>query len=493
MRALLLLLGGSLVLRLLFAASLGLGIDESYTVATSRVPQLSTFDHPPLAWWMAYVGAHLGGGESDFAVRLPFVLLFVLTTWLMHELTRRLYGAAAGFFAAAALCLSPVLGMTDASWVLPDGPLLAALLATALCLVAALFAAPASNRPRRANWWWLAAGVCGGLTILSKYHGFLVMFGVGVFLLSTASQRRWMASPWPYLAGIIALGVFTPVLIWNAQHGWISFRFQGGRASGAHLNVRAFLAVLGEQALFLGPWNFVPLLLIFLRALRRGPRNTPEWLLACMAAGPILLFSLVALWSRQRVLPHWAAPGYLLLFPLLGQEIAQRLEQNSLWTRRCIVAAVVVWALIVASATSMPWLPFRGLSGRNYPFVEALDWNELAKALAARGLETPGRFIAATRWMDAGKIDYALHGSMAVTSVGPEPHGYGILQPPREFIGKDALIIAPMLPLAAAQARFGHAFQSLKALEPVMITHHGGTAIKLFIYLGTKYDGAAGL
>ncbi|MBV1707722.1 MAG: glycosyltransferase family 39 protein [Hyphomicrobiales bacterium] len=485
------LLAGSLAVRLAFAASLGLGVDESYTVATSRVPHLSTFDHPPLAWWMAYAGAHLGLGESDFAVRLPFVLVSVLTTWLMYELTRRLYGATAGFFAAAALCVSPVLGMTDASWVLPDGPLLAALLATALCLAAALFAAP--DQPRRPDWWWLAAGLCGGLSILSKYHGFLVIFGVGVFLLSTPGQRRWMASPWPYLAGIIALAVFTPVLVWNAGHGWISFRFQGGRAGGAHLNIRAFLAVLGEQALFLGPWNFVPLALIFLRALRRGPRNAPEWLLTCMAAGPILLFTLVALWSRQRVLPHWAAPGYLLLFPLLGREIAQRLSQNSQGTRRVLAASIIAWALIVASATSLPWLPFQGLAGRKYPFVEALDWTAAAQALAARGLETPDHFIAATRWMDAGKIDYALHGRMAVTSIGPEPHGYGIMRPPRDFIGKDALIVAPALPEAAAQARFGKAFQSLKALAPILITHNGATAIKLFVYLGTRYNGAAGL
>ena len=32
---------------------------------------------------------------------------------------------------------------------------------------------------------------------------------------------------------------------------------------------------------------------------------------------PILLFTAVSLWSRN-VLFHWAAPGYLFLFPLLG-------------------------------------------------------------------------------------------------------------------------------------------------------------------------------
>src|SRR3974390_169606 len=61
---------------LLFAASLGLGIDESYMVAAGRKLQLSYFDHPPIAWWMAWSAAHLAGSESAIAVRLPFVALF---------------------------------------------------------------------------------------------------------------------------------------------------------------------------------------------------------------------------------------------------------------------------------------------------------------------------------------------------------------------------------------------------------------------------------
>ncbi len=486
-RAVGVLILATLLIRLAFAASLGLGMDESYAVATARVPQLSYFDHPPISWWMSFAGAHLAGGERDFTVRLPFVLLFALTTWLMFALTRRLYGASAGFWAAATLNLAPVLGMTDASWVLPDGPLLAALLGAAMCLAGASFAPPA-----QARWWWLAAGVCGGLAILSKYHGFLVMAGAGIFVLTTRPQRRWLATPWPWLAALLALVMFAPVLIWNSQHAFASFRFQGGRAGGAHLNIKAFLILLGGQALWLGPWNFLPLVLIFLRGLRRGPQNDAEWLLICLSAGPILVFTVVALWSAQRVFPHWAAPGYLLLFPILGREIAQRLAQGSLFTRRILGLAGGFWALIVVAAIALPWLPFSLLAGTHYPFIEALDWTDLASALAARKLETPGRFIAATRWMDAGKIDYALGGHLPVTVIGPEPHGYGILHPPAAFRGQDALLVAPNLPTAAAQARFGQDFSALTPLAPIYITHNGAAAITLNVYLATHYSGKPG-
>ncbi|MGC1889923.1 MAG: hypothetical protein WA709_28160, partial [Stellaceae bacterium] len=50
--------------RLLFASALGLGIDESYMVAAGRKLQLSYFDHPPIAWWLARAAAYLTGNES---------------------------------------------------------------------------------------------------------------------------------------------------------------------------------------------------------------------------------------------------------------------------------------------------------------------------------------------------------------------------------------------------------------------------------------------
>src|SRR5260370_22307320 len=100
--------------------------------------QIRYFVHPPMAWWMAWATGHLAGTESPVVVRLPFIALFAVTTFLMYRLTSALFGPEAGLWAAVVLNLAPVFGISSASWVLPDGPLLAALLAAAGCLVAAL-------------------------------------------------------------------------------------------------------------------------------------------------------------------------------------------------------------------------------------------------------------------------------------------------------------------------------------------------------------------
>ncbi len=107
---------------------------------------------------MALLGAaHLLGTEAPVAVRLPFILLFALSQFLAWRIGCLLAGREAGFWAAVALNIAPVFGVTTATWVLPDGPLDTALLGAALCLLHAL---PASGS--RAAGWWTAAGLCAG-------------------------------------------------------------------------------------------------------------------------------------------------------------------------------------------------------------------------------------------------------------------------------------------------------------------------------------------
>src|SRR5271169_1630276 len=185
-----LLILGTFLARLLFAASLGLGIDESYMVAAGRQLRLGYFDHPPIAWWLAWAAAHLLGSDSPIIVRLPFITLFALTTWLMYRLTAALFGAWAGLWAAVLANLCPVIGVTAGTWVLPDGPLFVALLGATLCLIATL---PAEGRTA---WvWWLGAGISSGLALSSKYLAGLTILGAILFLLTERAGRGWLLRP----------------------------------------------------------------------------------------------------------------------------------------------------------------------------------------------------------------------------------------------------------------------------------------------------------
>jgi 4-amino-4-deoxy-L-arabinose transferase-like glycosyltransferase len=475
-----------LALRFIFAAATGLGIDESYTVATSRVLTLSTFDHPPLAWWIAhFAGKFLG--ESPLALRAPFVLLSGVASFLMFVLTRRLFSAEAGFYAVFALALSPALGVADAVWILPDAPLLPAMLACAIFLSRVFFDGDRTRIARD----WLLAGFFAGLAMLSKYHGVLLFAGAGLFMMLSPRQRFWLATPWPWLAGLVALIVFSPVLIWNAQHHWVSFLFQSGRSGAAHLRLVAPLALIGLQSLFLAPWIFFPLAALFLRALWRGPSQERDFFLACLGAFPIVLFTLVALWSSHRVLPHWAAPGYLMILPLLGREIAARVRRGAQWPRRALIAASAFTVLAAGVVVALPHLPLKMLAGTRDPLIEMLGWNNFARALDARGWRKDNMFIAATRWFEAGKLDYALHGDPPVLCLSDDPRGFGIIRNPQDFVGRDALVVGQNLSLAEARARFSRYFASIEPLGPVNIEAGGEPAIVLDVFRATRFHDPA--
>ena len=469
--------------RLAFAASLGLGIDESYMVAAGRKLQLSYFDHPPIAWWIAWGIAHLTGSESAFVVRLPFIALFALTTFLMYRVTTTLFDPEAGLWAAVVLNLAPVLGITAGTWVLPDGPLFAALLGAVACLISAL------RSQGRAAWgWWAAAGVCAGLALCSKYSAVLTLAGAVLFLVTEPHSRRWLRRPHPYAAGIAALVIFLPVFIWNAEHSWVSLLFQGGRAAGRFRPFGPILALAG-QAAFLLPWIWAPLLWCGLVAAYRGPSDRARWLLLCLAAPPIVALTVAALWGNP--LFHWSAPGYLMLVPLLGEAIGGRRESSRLvriWLAG--TAAFVVLGLgFVASEVRFDWLSglAKDLRFSRDPNLDVVDWTSLRAEIEDRGLlGRPGLVVAALKWHEAGKIDYALGGRIPVICLCSDPRQYGIIANPDDYAGADALIVAPRRSFAEIESQLGTRFDAIATTAPLTVNHAGRPAMELPLFIGRR-------
>ncbi len=320
-------IGIGTAVRLVIAAVTGLGVDESYAVASARQLHLSYFDHPPLSFWLVHLATHLFRSEAHLVVRGPFILLFAATTWLMYRVTAHAFGEHEGWLAVLFLNVAPVFSLSTATWVLPDGPLMCSLAGACYCL-ARVVLDPAGER--RAGRWWLGAGLCVGAALLSKYQAALFLVGVALFLVVRPTQRRWLGRAEPYAGLAVALALFTPVLVWNAQHGWASFAFQLGRQATSvtptvSQRLGALAQTIGGQALWVLPWLWVPLVWVLITALVRRPHEDRRYLFACVALVPITVFTVVSLTGRP-ALPHWPASGYLFLFPLLGAAIAARIR-----------------------------------------------------------------------------------------------------------------------------------------------------------------------
>jgi hypothetical protein len=67
-----------------------------------------------------------------------------------------------------------------------------------------------------------------------------------------------------------------------------------------------------------------------------------------------LVFTVISLWVHPAWHYHWQAPGYLMLFPLLGRFVAQKLESGDIHAKRWLVASVATMFLIFGVMTAEP-------------------------------------------------------------------------------------------------------------------------------------------
>ncbi|MFI5231246.1 MAG: glycosyltransferase family 39 protein [Gemmatimonadales bacterium] len=472
------------MLRFLVAEATGLGVDESYAVTVARQFSLSYFDHPPLHFWLAGTMARLAHSESGEVVRFPFVVCFAVTTWLMYRIAARFFGENAGALAALLLNISAVFSVTTGGWVLPDGPLMLFMLASVAVIAEILFEAPIRGSD---TFRWIAAGVFAGLAMLSKYHGVFVLAGTFLFLLTSTPHRKWLARPGPYLGALVACAMFAPVLLWNRGHGWASFVFQGGRAAGrGGLHVGSMLASLAGQAGYVLPWIWVPLMVVLWRALRTGPRDAQRWFLLCLGIGPIAVFTLIAL-RGDPGLPHWEAPGYLMIFPILGAAVAARLERGDVLARRWIrwsawtfVALVVILATQAANGWMERIAP--ALFAKGDPTTDMVSWRALRPTLDAENLLGHGEFLAAPSWIQAGQAALGAGPDVPVLCLCADPHHFYYMHDDRTFLGRDAVFVKKIKPNEDVVAAFSPYFESFAVADTLVIRRGGAVALEVGIY-----------
>jgi hypothetical protein len=483
-----------LVARFLLASTVGLGVDESYAVAVARQFSLSYFDHPPLHFWIAGAMAKLARSEAPEVVRLPFVLCFAGTTWFIWRITQRLFGDRAGLTATILLSVSAVFSLSTGGWVLPDGPLMLCMSAAVDRVTAILFPTPQpSSKPVPVPpTQWLLAGFLTGLAMLSKYHGVFVLAGTAGFLATSARHRRWLTTPWPYLGTAIALAMFAPVIIWNSQHQWVSFAFQGGRAaptSGIHFDT--FLANIGGQMAWVLPWIFVPLAAAAWRALRAGPKDEARWFLLSVAAGPIVVFTLASLLGAVG-LPHWQAPGWLFVFPILAAAVIERTERGSTGVRRWFrwsLVSYIALIVVLTSHASTGWLArvFPKALEKNDPSGDLVTWRQLRPTLEGLGYFPSNAFIATASWIQAGKAAVAIGPDIPVLCLCADPHHFFYLQNDSTLLGRDAVFVKKRREDDDVLTRFAPYFEQIDIVNALPVYRGTQLVMTLDIYRGRNF------
>jgi hypothetical protein len=418
--------------------------------------------------------------------------MFAGSTWLLARLTTRCYGATAGFLAALALNLSGYYGLAASTFVLPDGPLLFFWLLTIDRLSVAL-EEPPNGRLRP----WIWVGLAWGGALLSKYHAIFIPVGTVLYLVLDRPKRRWLVQPGPYLAIVMGLVVFSPVIAWNAGHGWVSFLFQGGRAVGNWVPRPDYLGVaLLAQAGYLFPWIWIPLIVILISDGRAWARITSEHerLLFCLAVVPLGVFTAVACF--RPVLPHWGLIGLASLFPLLGRNWAARLEENRVTTRRLLLASACASIGLLGVAIAeyrYGWLQ-RGadsrwglVDDRTDPTLDLYGWEQVAARIDRLGLiDDPRTFVFTRYWYQSAQLAYALQKKCEVLCYNADdPRGFAFWSRPGDWIGRDGILVVVGEPEAQAR-HYGHGFDRIEPISDFRIERNGKPVRRIALYRCTR-------
>ena len=488
---------GGTVLRVLLGMALGLGIDEQYVLAVARDFPWSFLDHPPLGFWMGTIAWKLGGTTAPLVMRLPFILLAIITTLLLHRFTSRLFGRPAGAWAAVIYNLAPLFSVVSGSWIMPDGPLLAAAIGSACCLLPLIEEDPEQPVQGARGWaTWIGAGALLGVALLAKYLAVFYAFGVVLFVASVPGIRRWLLHPAPYLGCLVGLLVFSPVLIWNTSNDWASFAFQGGRATNqGGLKPIYVVQMIFGAALYLGPWLWWPMIAEGVKASRHGRAERGIWFCLCIAVPTILALSIIPLWGK-RGLPHWPAIGFLFLLPILGRATALALAEGgrprrvvSMWLWFSTLALPVVAIVLAWHARTGLVTPLMPEAARvKDPTLDMIPWTPLETILTDAGIvpDQPGLVLAAPHWIQGGRVGAALGDRWPVIVADENAHHFPFLHVGRDFVGDDVVFVGTRDGVESAVERFEDRFECFQDLGRIELERGGQVVMTLGAIRGLR-------
>jgi len=401
-------------LQVIYAATADLRTDEAYYWTFSKENVLSYLDHPPMIAWVVRFGTAIFG-DTNFGARFGGLLAMWIALALLADIVWRLTRDRRAVVLAVLMPLAaPEYGLFG-SRILPD----VALIPFALAMAWSLVRLTQSNDGR----WWLAAGLFGGLALLSKYTAVFFAPAILAFLMVPPWRSRWLRSPYPWAAVVIALAVFSPVLIWNWQHDWASFKFQFIRAGADHgISARTVGDFLGLQLALVGPILFpVALAGSVMLAWRGYRRQNPAFILisTCTLA-PLAYF----FWKSfsLRIGDTWPMLIWPFAFAAAAINLAEiRREGRTGWIFRTAEpwakAAVALGVVLNVAIFYYYAVSSFAFAATKDPIAKEAGYGEIAKAAKATADKVGATWIATLDYRIYAELRWHLKDSIPVVQV----------------------------------------------------------------------------
>ncbi len=370
------------------AGRVDLSVDEAHYALYGVKLALSYFDHPPMVGWLNAIPTLFS--HTDTALRIIPAAFFAISCLILYRIAVRLFPDFEwiGFWSIVTLQGAIMFQLLSIS-MLPDTPLMIASLMVFWTLL------NLRDKSTLKQWLWL--GFWLGIAGLSKYTAVTLVISL-ILVMLVESRYDWLKDKGLWLAVLAATVLISPVLIWNAQHDWVSFLYQLNH--GTHHSEWDWLRVAQTQVAQLVVYTPLLYLIGLFMAFFGLFLETNTRLLALFALPILGLFALGS--GYEMSLPHWTQSAWMFLTPLVIYWIWLNWDRR--WVRGftyfgagyAVLTTVLLSALLVA-----PWIPS---PDNQHPTRDLHGWPEAVAKAQSYQQQYPNAQLFVSNWTQASRV-----------------------------------------------------------------------------------------
>ena len=419
------LIAALFLFRCAVAFCIELGNDEAYYWLYNQGLAWNYFDHPPVvALWTRIFTLNNLLPDHEVILRLGSIAGCGISSWFMYQTVLTLHSARAAFFAACLYNASFYAGLTAGVYLMPDAPQMV------FWTLSLLMAARLTNGAT--NWSsWILFGVAAGLAIMSKVHGVFIWGGMALYVV--CFKRAWLLKPQVYVAAVVTLVLISPILVWNLEYDFITYRFHSQRVTITEGSKGTnYMREFAGQILFNNPVNVILALCGLIQLARYKAARIPALALYNFMALPLAGILLFVSFFRDTTLPHWSGPAYVSLIPLGAITVAQ-IKKPAVFKRLhwvslgLFILVLTAWCGIVNYYPGTTGSKEKMNLGRNDISLDVFGWKQAAEHFSTIykndvevGLAVPGTPLVSAYWWGA-HVEYYFARPLQLPMVGLGP------------------------------------------------------------------------
>ena len=343
--------------------------DEAHYWEWSRHLDWSYYSKGPMIAYLIYLGTSIFG-DNVLGVRAFAVGLSAASSLLLYLMGKELYDEKTGLVSALLVQIVPLYSVYGILLTI-DSPFMFFWILSLYLFHRLIQRQLHEDRNRQFDYYWLLLGVSVGLGLLTKYTMAFFYISGFLFMLCSKDTRKLLRTSGPYIAVLVSLAVFSPVIIWNAANGWVTLKHTAGQAhvaDGLRISAIDFIEFVGSQFGVITP----VLLSLILTALWKIRKTQKGAFLLWFSAPAVIFFVLKSL--QGKVEANWALPGYAAGFIAFSAYYAGDLLT---WGRgrKALLMSGILLSLLVTFFAHFPSILH--LPQKLDPTTRLVGWREL--------------------------------------------------------------------------------------------------------------------